>query len=455
MKRKFVIMLFVLAGSYGLVTAQQPAVMVSSAPGWHKIGSSTVDFKTDRDEISVLGNDKFSQLKLRVEDAAVDMQDLEVYFENGTKQDVQVRTPMKPGTETRVIDLEGGTREIKKVVFVYKTIGSTDTKATVVLYGMKPGTNTTDMDKDRMRDADKDRKYDKTENDRMHDNNNMNDNNKTYNSEHSEMAGKKGWEKLGESNADLTRDRDIITLTHYNRITGIKFFVTDADLEIMDMKVFFGNGTSQDISVRSKIKAGGESRVIDLTGEARDIKRIEFVYKTEPNRTKNKAHVEVWGKGSISDAKLQGDVKHNVHHNHNTSTAGNGGVPKPEIITSDKPGWHKIGENTVSFKKETDEIALLGSDRFAKIKFKVKDAGIVINDLQIWYEDGTKQDVSVKSTFAEGGESRVIDVPGSEKDIKRIVFRYRTIPNQEKDKAHVEIWGYKTNNNKTVGANEK
>ena len=386
MKRKFVTMLFVLAGCCGLVTAQQPAVMVSSAPGWHKIGSATVDFKTDRDEITVLGNDKFSQLKLRVEDAAVDMQDLEVYFENGTKQDVQVRTPMKPGTETRVIDLEGGTREIKKVVFVYKTIGTTDTKATVVLYGMKPE-NTTANDKDRVRENDVDRdRMDKerAEKDRA-DGNRMNNN--TYPADHTGMADKKGWEKLGEANADLTRDRDIITLTHYNRVTGIKFFVTDADLEIMDMKVFFGNGTSQDISVRSNIKAGGESRVIDLTGEARDIKRIEFVYKTEPNRTKNKAHVEVWGKGSISETKLQGDVKHNMHHNtntahhNNTSTAGNGGVPKPEIITSDKTGWHKIGENTVSFKKETDEIALLGSDRFAKIKFKVKDAGIVINDL--------------------------------------------------------------------------
>ena len=449
MKRKFVLMLFVLAGSFGLVTAQQPAVMVSTTPGWHKIGSSTVDFKTDRDEITVLGNDKFTQLKLRVEDAAVDIQDLEVYFENGTKQDVQVRVPMKPGTESRVIDLEGGTREIKKVVFVYKTVGNTDTKATVVLYGMKPEDNMADrdrMDRDRANSdrvhTEQDHMNNNADRDRMHDEG-------MHATDGSRMTEKNGWEKLGEANADLTKDRDVITVNRFNRLTAIKFFVTGADLEIMDMDIYFANGTKQDVSVRSEIKAGGESRVIDLNGDTHDIKRIEFVYKTEANRSNNKAHVEVWGKGSVSDKPVQGSIKHN--NNNKTSTSSNGVIPKPEVIMSDKPGWHKIGETTVNFKKETDEIAVLGSDRFAKLKFKVKDAGIVINDMNVWYEGGTKQDIAVKSTFAEGGESRIIDIPGGEKDINRISFTYHTIKNQEKDMAHVEIWGYKTNSNKAVG----
>ena len=92
MKRKIVIMLLVLAGSFGLVTAQQTAVMVSNTPGWHKIGETTVDFKKDRDEVKVIGADRFTALKFMVTDAAIDLQDLEVWFENGTKQDVHVGT---------------------------------------------------------------------------------------------------------------------------------------------------------------------------------------------------------------------------------------------------------------------------------------------------------------------------------------------------------------------------
>jgi hypothetical protein len=53
--------------------------------------------------------------------------------------------------------------------------------------------------------------------------------------------------------------------------------------------------------------------------------------------------------------------------------------------------------------------------------------------------------------MAMGAESRVIDVPGAEKDIARISFVYKTIPNQAKDKAHVEIWGYKSNADKSTG----
>jgi len=39
----------------------------------------------------------------------------------------------------------------------------------------------------------------------------------------------------------------------------------------------------------------------------------------------------------------------------------------------------------------------------------------------------------------------VIDLKGVEKDLKKIVFVYKTIPNQTADKATIEVWGLKTN----------
>jgi hypothetical protein len=44
------------------------------------------------------------------------------------------------------------------------------------------------------------------------------------------------------------------------------------------------------------IRAGGESRVIDLRGEARDIRRIEFWYDAETLGRGRRARVEVWGR---------------------------------------------------------------------------------------------------------------------------------------------------------------
>src|SRR5687768_9417358 len=119
MKKTVLIILLAMAGSYGKLIAQTPAVMVSDKPGWHKIGESHVDFVRDRDEISVIGADRFSAIKFVVTEASIDLRELEVYYERGDKQVIKVRTPIKAGSESRAFDLKGSERELKKIVFVY------------------------------------------------------------------------------------------------------------------------------------------------------------------------------------------------------------------------------------------------------------------------------------------------------------------------------------------------
>ncbi|CAN5546642.1 hypothetical protein BH11BAC1_BH11BAC1_05780 [soil metagenome] len=300
MKKK-ITLLAAFAMSVCILSAQQPAIMVSPAAGWHKIASTTADFKKERDEISVLGADQFSAIKFKVTDAPLDLQDLEIWFENGTKQDVQVRTPLEVGMESRIINIQGGAQDIDKIVFVYKTLPNRkDDKAEVEIYGLKPG---------------------------------------------------------------------------------------ESGMAVNDM----------------------------------------------------------------DHNQAQKNVEHDRNFNKNENQEATGGMAAPKMEVNDKTGWHRIGETTVSFTKEKDVIAVMGADRYAKIKFKVMEAGIIIDNLTISFEDGTSKDVALKSTFAEGQESRVIDVPGAEKDIARIAFVYRTIPNQGKDKAHVEIWGLKTNAEQKTG----
>lgn len=118
----------------------------------------------------------------------------------------------------------------------------------------------------------------------------------------------------------------------------------------------------------------------------------------------------------------------------------------PAVMISDAAGWHKIGEKSVNFKTERDEISVIGSDRFSKIKFKVTEAAIALVSLEITYESGDKQDVKMDQTVKAQGESRSIDLKGgAERSIKKIIFVYETLPNSKDEKAHVEIWGLKTN----------
>ena len=64
---------------------------------------------------------------------------------------------------------------------------------------------------------------------------------------------------------------------------------------------------------------------------------------------------------------------------------------KPGVVVSDKDGWHKIGETTVDFKAEKDEISVIGADRFSSIKIKVTDAPIVLTSFEIFFESGDNQ----------------------------------------------------------------
>lgn len=119
------------------------------------------------------------------------------------------------------------------------------------------------------------------------------------------------------------------------------------------------------------------------------------------------------------------------------------GAQQPAVMMSDKAGWHKIGETTADFKSEKDELVVLGADRFKSIKIKVTDAPIHIASLEVYYETGENESITLKSDFKAGGESRVIDLKGNSRELKKVVFVYNTMSNSKDDKAHVELYGLK------------
>ncbi len=131
-----------------------------------------------------------------------------------------------------------------------------------------------------------------------------------------------------------------------------------------------------------------------------------------------------------------------------TVSFGTAKAQTPAVIMSDKTGWHKIGENIVGFERDRDEIMVMGADRFASIRFKLTDASIELISLEVYYESGNKQEINVNSKIKAPGESRVIDLNGGERNLKKIVFVYKTLENNKDQKAHVEVWGLKTNTDK-------
>ena len=104
---------------------------------WNLIGEKRVSFAIDRDVIHVTGNDNYRQLKLKIKDGPVHILDMDVHFDNGDKFDVSIKQRIPKGGESRVIDLPGGSRNIKKIEFWYETKGFRKGRGSVQVWGKR------------------------------------------------------------------------------------------------------------------------------------------------------------------------------------------------------------------------------------------------------------------------------------------------------------------------------
>jgi hypothetical protein len=107
------------------------------AQDWRFIGDKIAAYGVDRDVLWVTGNDAFRQIKIRVTSAPLHIIDMDVYFENGEKMNVALKNNFRQGQESRVIDFPGGLRQIKKIEFLYETIGVRKGKSRVAVWGKK------------------------------------------------------------------------------------------------------------------------------------------------------------------------------------------------------------------------------------------------------------------------------------------------------------------------------
>jgi hypothetical protein len=130
----FAMMMLLVNGAF----AQKPAVVMSDEQGWQRIGQVTASFKTTSESIVVMGADNFQAIKLKVKDAPINIERLQVFYESGDMEEIEVSSELKEGAETSVMNLKNPTQDIQKVAFTYRTLpNQKGKKADVELYGLK------------------------------------------------------------------------------------------------------------------------------------------------------------------------------------------------------------------------------------------------------------------------------------------------------------------------------
>lgn len=105
-----------------------------------------------------------------------------------------------------------------------------------------------------------------------------------------------GWEVLGKRTVNMKADHDVIMVTaKEGRFNKVKFKVTKAPIYVKNVKIVFGNGSSENHVINRAIKKGTLTRAINLKGKNRIIKKIVLNYKTI-NVGKGRAHIIALGK---------------------------------------------------------------------------------------------------------------------------------------------------------------
>ncbi len=110
------------------------------------------------------------------------------------------------------------------------------------------------------------------------------------------IAVEEGWDLLGEVKVNFVRDRDEIKVYNQSKYTAIRFKVEERDVKLNGLKVVYANGDKLEPTVDENIAAGQYSREIGLGEGGRNIRSIDFSFRTQGNILKGRAHVIVFGK---------------------------------------------------------------------------------------------------------------------------------------------------------------
>lgn len=216
------------------------------ADSWELLGEQRVGRRTDHDTIRVGRREgRFAKIRLEVNGGDVQIRDFKVFFRHGPPQDVRVRKLIRAGGRTRPIDLHGGARVIDRIELVYRSRGH-GRRARVAVYGLQGRRGGPPPRPPRPPRAE--------------------------------------WEELGCQEVGFGVDRDVIDVgRREGRFSAIRLRVARSDVVILNLRVDYAHGPSDDLDLRGPIRAGAETRPLDLRGASRAIRRVELVYTSMPS----------------------------------------------------------------------------------------------------------------------------------------------------------------------------
>ena len=224
------------------------------------------------------------------------------------------------------------------------------------------------------------------------------------------------WELLGARRVSFSADRDVIDVGAREGVfNAIRIEVEGGTLEMYNIRLTFGNGDTWSPNTRVVFRQGSWSRLIDLPGPARVIRKIEFWYRSRLRR--GEATVRVFGR-----------------------TAAMAPAPPP-TSTPTQGEWDHVGMRQVDYRVDHDAIVAVGEGAFRAVRIDVEGGDLEMFNVKVTFGNGETFSPATRLYFREGTRSRVIDFPGDARIVRRIDFFYRSPIFGGQGRAIVHVYG--------------
>ncbi len=238
------------------------------------------------------------------------------------------------------------------------------------------------------------------------------------------------WELLGARRVSFAVDHDAIEVgPREGLFTAVKIEVEGGNLDMYNIRLTFANGDTWSPNTRVLFRAGAWSRTIDLPGPARRIRKIEFWYRSRLRR--GQATVRVFGRQGMG-----APVAPPIARDTPPVTSGPAAVPGPAPA-----GWDHVGMRQVDFRVDHDAIVALGQGAFRALRIDVEGGDLELFDVKVTFGNGETFSPATRLYFRPGSWSRVIDLPGEARIIRRVDFFYRSVFGGGQGRATVHVYG--------------
>lgn len=111
-----------------------------------------------------------------------------------------------------------------------------------------------------------------------------------------------------------------------------------------------------------------------------------------------------------------------------------------DAVVEATTGWNRLGERWVDGAADHDTIMVTAAEgAFTRVMLRVEHSTLELFDVNIHFGDSSSFSPPTRLVFAPGTTSRVIDLPGAARIIRRVDFRYANLPGG--GRAQIELWG--------------